>query len=69
MLAGGPSPNPARTRTAGPAPANRALPCLPPAISEAHAPGELKVSTMKEARRGTERGEDLSALTFPPTDI
>lgn len=68
-LAGGPSPNPARSLTAGPARANRALHCLPPAVSEAHAPGELKVSTMKEAQRGTERGEDLSALTFPPTDI
>ena len=67
--AGNPSPNPAGTRTAGPAASNRTLPCLPPAISEARAPGELKASSVKEGPRGPERGEDLSAPTFPPTDI
>ncbi|CAM9578309.1 unnamed protein product [Rangifer tarandus platyrhynchus] len=42
MLAGSPSPNPALTHAAGPAPSQRALPGLPPAISEADAPEEQK---------------------------
>ena len=58
LLAGSPGPGPARTHAAGPAgPARsqRALPGLPPAVSEADAPEERKRDTWPRRRRGALR--------------